>query len=84
MKCHFYYTRDCPLSKGVIVGLCRICTKELIRSAERRGYPILTGPDDVPSLMSRERVVDGVNLFWWRGRWRVNNAPHTENLGRAV
>jgi hypothetical protein len=56
--------------QGTIVGLCSFCTKEISEAAKDRG--VYLGARKPPTIRGREIKIKGVSLFWWDGRWRVN------------
>jgi len=61
----------------IILGLCDICCSIVLNEARHRG-------DDLDEVYvwkdRRERIVAGVRLWWWRGKWRASK----NQLGRVA
>jgi hypothetical protein len=51
-----------------ILGLCKDCSKVIEKEMALRGNPIEEIP---PKGASRQFIVLGVRIWWWRGSWRV-------------
>jgi hypothetical protein len=62
---------DSPDARAPIMGLCRAHCLEVMKAARRRGDPLIIRSDYVPPPSKRERVILGMKIWWWKGKWRA-------------
>jgi hypothetical protein len=71
MNCARCPNRSSSVAGGLIRGLCAECSAELQVKAKKRGIYLLVSKEAVLPPAQRERIVDGVMLWWWEGQWRI-------------
>jgi hypothetical protein len=59
------------INAGFIRGLCVECSADIIKKARRRGIYLIVRGGESPPPSKRERKVDGITLWWWKGQWRI-------------
>jgi hypothetical protein len=59
------------INQGFIRGLCSECSETIRVKALQRGIYLRMRPGFEPMPSQRERTVDGLHLWWWKGQWRI-------------
>lgn len=62
---------DRPGTSNIILGLCRNCTLGILEESAVRQDPVIVRDGHVPAVSKRERLVNGIKIFWWKGKWRA-------------